>query len=273
MVGRACAAGDAYDDAVLQGGYCGYSQSAAARRKATGLLFCGQRWTTAGVLASGVGHLTWSILVLCYLPPPFPRSNRANRLLADSVSHGVAHPVYRPDHRRHGRVGGWSVGRARMRPARDRGFGSLHPLPEFSQLAALDRRPHRRKQLPFFLADVLADQPGKDGDLWLEPLVVYVEVLELGEHPFYDVMFLQGFQNGTGLFGYQFPHGWIEVLLLDGGVHRQLRDDRIDQLPSLNVRSRRGLLELLEQLLDGPVVSPQQRDRIHHAVITPSAVS
>ena len=39
---------------------------------ATGLLFGFQRRATGGILAPTVSHLTWSILMLRYLPPLFP---------------------------------------------------------------------------------------------------------------------------------------------------------------------------------------------------------
>ena len=41
---------------------------------ATGLLFGYQRRATGGILAPTVSHLTWSILMLRYLPPLFPPS-------------------------------------------------------------------------------------------------------------------------------------------------------------------------------------------------------
>ena len=137
-----------------------------------------------------------------------------------------------------------------MRPTRNGGFGSLHAHAELAELAALDLRPHRRKQVVLLLADVLADQFAKDPDLGLEPLVVDVAILKLGEHPFDYVMFLQRLQNHDGFFGYEFPHGRIELLLFDGSVHGQLGNDRLDELLSLNTRPRGRLLELLEQLFD-----------------------
>jgi hypothetical protein len=44
---------------------------------ATSLLFGLQRRTTGGVLAPALSHLTWSLLMLRYLPPPVPRLHPA----------------------------------------------------------------------------------------------------------------------------------------------------------------------------------------------------
>ena len=46
---------------------------------ATGLLFGFQRRATGGILAPTVSHVTWSILMLRYLPPLFPLSAARDR--------------------------------------------------------------------------------------------------------------------------------------------------------------------------------------------------
>ena len=47
------------------------------------------------------------------------------------------------------------------------------------------------------------------------------------------------------------PGDRVEELLLDRGVHRELLDDPVDDLALLDVGPVAGLLESLEQLLDG----------------------
>jgi uncharacterized protein len=43
---------------------------------ATSVLFGLQRRTSGSILAPALSHLTWSLLMLCYLPPLFPAPRR-----------------------------------------------------------------------------------------------------------------------------------------------------------------------------------------------------
>ena len=55
----------------------------------------------------------------------------------------------------------------------------------------------------------------------------------------------------------------VEHLLLDRGMDRELLDDPVDDLALLDVGAVAGLLEALEQLLDGLVVGAEKGDGIH----------
>ena len=62
-----------------------YAATAASARNpalvlagaATSFLFGLQRHTTGGILAPALSHLTWSLLMLRYLPPPVPSAPAA----------------------------------------------------------------------------------------------------------------------------------------------------------------------------------------------------
>ena len=55
----------------------------------------------------------------------------------------------------------------------------------------------------------------------------------------------------------------VEVLLLDRGVHRERFDDLVDDPSLLDEGPITGLLELLEQALDGLVVIFEEGDCVH----------
>ena len=59
---------------------------------ATSVLFGLQRRTSGGILAPALTHLTWSLLMLRYLPPLFQTSRRPELLVADRTG-GVADGV------------------------------------------------------------------------------------------------------------------------------------------------------------------------------------
>jgi hypothetical protein len=52
----------------------------------TSVIFGWQRDATGGVLAPALTHVTWSVLMLCYLPPMFRDVNARPRLAASSAS-------------------------------------------------------------------------------------------------------------------------------------------------------------------------------------------
>ncbi len=90
-----------------------------------------------------------------------------------------------------------------------------------------------------------------------------VHVDELRQQPLDDVVLLEalegdvlGVRNGRS-------GDRVEDLLLDGRVHRELLDDPVDDLALLHVRSLTGLLEPLEQLLDGAMVIFEKGDGVH----------
>jgi uncharacterized protein len=57
---------------------------------ATSVLFGLQRHTSGGILAPALTHLTWSLLMLCYLPPLFPAPGRP-RSRGTDLRNGVTH--------------------------------------------------------------------------------------------------------------------------------------------------------------------------------------
>ncbi len=67
---------------------------------ATSVLFGLQRRTSGGILAPALTHLTWSLLMLCYLPPLFPAPWQAE-LALDYRRHPVRVPFAAAASRRH----------------------------------------------------------------------------------------------------------------------------------------------------------------------------
>ena len=91
-------------------------------------------------------------------------------------------------------------------------------------------------------------------DLGVEALVLRVHVQEFGQQPLHDVMLFETLEYIVGDGVVHALDERVEDRLFDGRMHSQLVDDLLDQLGLGLVCTITGLLELLEELLDGSVV-------------------
>ena len=110
---------------------------------------------------------------------------------------------------------------------------------------------------------MLADQLDQHAHLRVEPLVVGLNVLQLGERPFHDVVLFHRFEDRVLRPRRLRPRLRVEQLLLEVGVDGELLDHLVHQLALGLVASGPGPLELPEQILDRPVILLEECDGVH----------
>ena len=141
-----------------------------------------------------------------------------------------------------------------MRASRRRLLGVGQRLAEVGQRGPAELGTDLGEELVLLLLDVVAHVLHQDRDLGIEALVLRVEIDQLREQPLHDVMLLEALEGDVLGARDGLTRDRVEHLLFDRGVNRELLDDPIDDLPLLDVGPITGLLEALEQLLDGLVV-------------------
>ena len=160
-------------------------------------------------------------------------------------------------------VGGAGIRHAGMRLRRCRLLLVGQRLAERDEIVAAGLSAHDRKEFALLLFDVMSYVLDENGDLGIEALMTGVHVGELRQQPLHDVVLFEAFEgNGLGVGNYLAGER-VEDLLLDRCMHRKFFDDPVDDLALLYVCSRPGLLEPLEQLLDGVVVIFEKGDCVH----------
>ena len=152
-------------------------------------------------------------------------------------------------------------------------LGILHRIAQVGEVVAAELRTHLGEVLVLLLLDVVAHVLDEHGGLGLEALVGGVHVVELIEQPLHDVVLLEALEHDVIDLLDGGPGDRVEDLLLDHRVLRELLDDLIDDLATLDERPVAGLLEALEELLDGLVVLFEQGDGVHRRGTTPYPAS
>lgn len=137
-----------------------------------------------------------------------------------------------------------------------------------------------REEVGLLFLHVVTHVLDQDGDLRVEAFGSGVEVDQFRQHPLDDVVLLKTFEGYVLDAWHSGPSNWIEHLLFDRGMDRQLLDDPIDDLTLLDMRVVACLFESFEQLLNCFVVCAEESDCIHggrstqkFAAQTPATVS
>ncbi len=156
-------------------------------------------------------------------------------------------------------------------PSGSRLLGLGQSLTQIGERGAAQLVADLREELTLFFLDVVAHVLHQHGDLGVEALVLRIEVGQFRQEPLDDVMLLEALQGDVLGGRDRLTRDRVEHLLLDRGVDRQLLDDPIDDLTLLDVCPITGLLESLEQLLDGLVVRSKKGDCIHRPTRTRGA--